>query len=125
METLASCWSRKMAKTKPGHRKKGFKDNKILRFVYGFWYAKKNRPTHLQVKQPVLTLGLLFLGRLTLACLIGSLSDSLEVETSFPRRPIGTFWPNLCCIMDAVVMPWGLKDMEEDCVEKGYIRENQ
>ena len=125
METLASCWSRKMAKTKHCHGKKEFKDNKIIRSVYGFWYATKNRPTHLQVKQPVLTLGLLFRGRLALACLIGSLSDSLEAETSFPRRPIGTLWPNLCCIVDAAVTPWGLKDMKEDCVEKVYIRENQ
>lgn len=124
METLASSWSTITAQTKSRPREKGFKDNEILRSVYGFWYAKENRPTHLQVKQPVLTLGLLFLGRLTLACLVGSLSDSLEGHTSFPRRLIGTFWPNLCCIADAVSYAVGIERYEKGLSRGGlYTRD--
>ena len=45
------------------------------------------RLTYLQVRQPVLTLGLLFLDRLTLTWL----DASSEGATSFGRRRIGSF----------------------------------
>ena len=79
--------------------------------LHGFSYLKENRFTHLQVVHPVFTLGALLLGRLTLACLVGSLSDLSPAETSLSTRLMGS---SLGSITDAITNP---------CTENGGVME--
>ena len=67
--------------------------------------------------QPVLTFGLLLLGRLTSACLSIALYDTSEGETSFSRRLIGTLQLKFWCIVDAVSGPPEWEGVKDDYVD--------
>ena len=68
------------------------------------WYLMKGRLTHLQVVHPVLTFGVLLLGRLTLVCLVVSLSELSPDETFFLKCLRGILWLSLGSITDAFII---------------------